>query len=206
MSKAGLLVIEKIGKVQILFFCLLQYWSVNKEYSRLEQSTCKQFVSDVLFEPQTFVRENLLYAYTHVQLTNKTCRRKLCSSNNRIQTKCSEEQDMNHMMPAWITRVKQLERHPRTQGLRTPRSIPRDAGTGRGSRPRCPLPGGARGAKVLFQFKGLPWRNSELSLNVSAILLQICFRKCKKCSHRASRIAVIAQSPGGEPPHTPIIQ
>jgi hypothetical protein len=42
----------------------------------------------------------------------------------------------------------------------------RDAGTGggrRGSRPRCPLPGGARGAKVPFQFKGLPWRNSELS-------------------------------------------
>jgi hypothetical protein len=32
-----------------------------------------------------------------------------------------------------------------------------------GSRPRCPLPGGARGAKVPFQFKGLPWRNSELS-------------------------------------------
>jgi hypothetical protein len=29
-----------------------------------------------------------------------------------------------------------------------------------GSRPCCPLP---RGAKVLFQFKGLPWRNSELS-------------------------------------------
>ena len=42
----------------------------------------------------------------------------------------------------------------------------RDAGTGgcrRGSRPRCPLPGGARRAKVPFQFKGLPWRNSELS-------------------------------------------
>ena len=46
----------------------------------------------------------------------------------------------------------------------------RDAGTRggggggrRGSRPRCPLPGGARGAKVPFQFKGLPWRNSELS-------------------------------------------
>ena len=33
----------------------------------------------------------------------------------------------------------------------------------RGGRPRCPLPGGARGAKVPFQFKGLPWRNSELS-------------------------------------------
>ena len=33
----------------------------------------------------------------------------------------------------------------------------------RGSRPRCPLPGGARGAKVPFQFKGLPWQNSELS-------------------------------------------
>jgi hypothetical protein len=32
-----------------------------------------------------------------------------------------------------------------------------------GSRPRCPLPGGARGAKVPFQFIGLPWRNSELS-------------------------------------------
>ena len=45
--------------------------------------------------------------------------------------------------------------------------IVRDAGTGggggrRGSRPRCPLPGGARGAKVPFQFKGLPWQNSEL--------------------------------------------
>ena len=33
----------------------------------------------------------------------------------------------------------------------------------RGSRTRCPLPGGAREAKVPFQFKGLPWRNSELS-------------------------------------------
>jgi hypothetical protein len=45
-------------------------------------------------------------------------------------------------------------------------TIPRDAGTGggrKGSRPRCPLPGGARGAKAPFQFKGLPWRNSELS-------------------------------------------
>ena len=77
----------------------------------------------------------------------------------------------------------------------------RDAGTGggdrRGSRPRCPLPGGA---KVPFQFKGLPWRISEMLL--SAILLRICFRKRKKCSHRASRIA---QSPGGEPPHTPTI-
>jgi hypothetical protein len=25
------------------------------------------------------------------------------------------------------------------------------------------LPGGARGEKVPFQFKGLPWRNSEFS-------------------------------------------
>ena len=33
----------------------------------------------------------------------------------------------------------------------------------RGSRPRCSLPGGERGAKVPFQFKGLPWQNSELS-------------------------------------------
>jgi hypothetical protein len=32
-----------------------------------------------------------------------------------------------------------------------------------GQPPCCPLPGGARGAKVPFQFKGLPWRNSELS-------------------------------------------
>ena len=79
-----------------------------------------------------------------------------------------------------------------------------ELGGRRGSRPRCPLPGGARGAKVPFQFKGLPWRNSELSeLNVSAILSRICFRKRKKCSHRAS---IIAQSPGGEPPRTPIIQ
>ena len=29
--------------------------------------------------------------------------------------------------------------------------------------PPMPLPGGARGAKVPFQFKGLPWRNSKLS-------------------------------------------
>jgi hypothetical protein len=40
---------------------------------------------------------------------------------------------------------------------------PELGGGRRGSRPRCPLPGGARGAKVPFQFKGLPWRNSELS-------------------------------------------
>ena len=42
----------------------------------------------------------------------------------------------------------------------------RDAGTWRQPTPqppRCPLPGGARGAKVSFQFKGLPWQNSELS-------------------------------------------
>ena len=32
-----------------------------------------------------------------------------------------------------------------------------------GQPPHCPLPGGARGAKVSFQFKGLPWQNSELS-------------------------------------------
>jgi hypothetical protein len=46
-----------------------------------------------------------------------------------------------------------------------PECTNRDAGTGGAggaSRPRCPLPGGARGAKVPFQFKGLPWRNSEL--------------------------------------------
>jgi hypothetical protein len=40
---------------------------------------------------------------------------------------------------------------------------PELGGGRRGSRPRCPLPGGARGEKMLFQFKGLPWRNSELS-------------------------------------------
>jgi hypothetical protein len=38
----------------------------------------------------------------------------------------------------------------------------RDAGTG-GQPPRFHFPGGARGAKVPFQFKGSPWRNSELS-------------------------------------------
>jgi hypothetical protein len=38
-----------------------------------------------------------------------------------------------------------------------------ELGGRRGSRPRCPSPGGAREAKVPFQFKGLPWRNSELS-------------------------------------------
>jgi hypothetical protein len=47
----------------------------------------------------------------------------------------------------------------------TARCIPGtpELGGRRGSRPRCPLPGGARGAKVPFQFKGLSWRNSELS-------------------------------------------
>jgi hypothetical protein len=40
---------------------------------------------------------------------------------------------------------------------------PELGGGRRGSRPCCPLPRGARGAKVSFQFKGLPWRNSELS-------------------------------------------
>jgi hypothetical protein len=39
----------------------------------------------------------------------------------------------------------------------------RNRGGQEGQPPRCPLPGGARGAKVPFQFKGLPWRNSELS-------------------------------------------
>ena len=38
-----------------------------------------------------------------------------------------------------------------------------------GQPPCCPLPGGARGAKVPFQFKGLPCRNSEFSEIVSAI-------------------------------------
>ena len=32
-----------------------------------------------------------------------------------------------------------------------------------GQPPCCPLPEGARGAKVSFQFKGLLWQNSELS-------------------------------------------
>jgi hypothetical protein len=36
-------------------------------------------------------------------------------------------------------------------------------GGGGAAVPRCPLSGGARGAKVPFQFKGLPWRNNELS-------------------------------------------
>ena len=80
-----------------------------------------------------------------------------------------------------------------------------ELGGGRsGSRPRCPLPGGARGAKVSFQCKGLPWQNSELSEMLVVFFYEsVCFRKRKKCSHRASRIA---QSPGGEPPHTSIIQ
>jgi hypothetical protein len=42
-------------------------------------------------------------------------------------------------------------------------ATPELGGGRRGSRPRCLLPGGARGAKVPFQFKGLPWWNSELS-------------------------------------------
>ena len=40
---------------------------------------------------------------------------------------------------------------------------PELGGGRRGSLPCCPLPGGARGEKVSFQFKGLPWQNSELS-------------------------------------------
>ena len=55
---------------------------------------------------------------------------------------------------------------PRPKVFARKLALSRDAGTGggrRGSRPRCPLPGGAKGAKVPFQFKGLPWRNSELS-------------------------------------------
>ena len=47
------------------------------------------------------------------------------------------------------------------------------------------------------------FREIAIVRNVSAILLRICFRKRKKCSHRASRIA---QLPGVETPHTPIIQ
>ena len=43
----------------------------------------------------------------------------------------------------------------------------RDAGTGGQEGQPAPLPftrrGKLRGAKVPFQFKGLPWRNSELS-------------------------------------------
>jgi hypothetical protein len=79
----------------------------------------------------------------------------------------------------------------------------RNWGGQEGQPPRCPLPGGAREAKVPFQFKGLPWRNSKLSEMLVQFFYEICFRKRKKCSHRASRIA---QSPGGEPPQTPIIQ
>ena len=37
---------------------------------------------------------------------------------------------------------------------------PELGGGRRGSRPRCPSPGGA---KVPFQYKELPWRNRELS-------------------------------------------
>ena len=67
-----------------------------------------------------------------------------------------------------------------------------------GSRPRCPLPGGARGAKVPFQFKRLHSRNSELS----EMLVQFFYEFASE-NEFASRIA---QSPGEEPPHTPIIQ
>jgi hypothetical protein len=50
-------------------------------------------------------------------------------------------------------KIKEIEAYSGTPEL----------GGRRGSLPRCPLPGGARGAKVPFQFKGLPLRNSELS-------------------------------------------
>jgi hypothetical protein len=73
----------------------------------------------------------------------------------------------------------------------------RDAGTGGGGGSAAPM-----GAKVPAQLKGLPWQHSELSECYVQLFLRICFTKRKKCSHRASRIA---QSPGGEPPHIPII-
>jgi hypothetical protein len=43
--------------------------------------------------------------------------------------------------------------------------VVRDAGTGgqEGQPPRLPFTRRGKGAKVPFQFKGLPWRNSELS-------------------------------------------
>ena len=79
--------------------------------------------------------------------------------------------------------------------------IVRDAGTGGGAEgqpPRCPLTGGA---KVPFQFKELPWRNSELSEMLVRILriLRILLQKMQEMQ---SRIAVIAQSPGGANPLT----
>ena len=45
-------------------------------------------------------------------------------------------------------------------------TIVRDAGTGgghEGQPPPLPFTRRGKGAKVPFQFKGLPWRNSELS-------------------------------------------
>jgi hypothetical protein len=66
-----------------------------------------------------------------------------------------------------------------------------ELGGRRDSRPRFPLPGGARGAKVPFQFKGLPWRNSELSEMLvqsrkSAPLAFISFRRPWYCQHKVS--------------------
>ena len=57
--------------------------------------------------------------------------------------------------------VEQMPFFENTEILRQGR---RNWGGGQeGQPPPCPLPGGAREAKVPFQFKGLPWRNSELS-------------------------------------------
>jgi hypothetical protein len=78
-----------------------------------------------------------------------------------------------------------------------------ELGGRRGSRPRCPLSGGARGAKAPFQFKGLPWRNSELS----EMLVQFFYEFASENARNAViELQEVAQSPGGEPPHTSIIQ
>jgi hypothetical protein len=110
----------------------------------------------------------------------------------RIHTKHSTR---NGLSTKNILHIRQTHAYRCTLTCRTISGICRviRSGTpelgGRGSRPPCPLPGGARGEKVPFQFKGLPWRNSELS----EMLVKFFYEFASENARNA------AQSPGGEP-------
>ena len=77
----------------------------------------------------------------------------------------------------------------------------RNWGGRRGSRPRCPLPGGARGAKVPFQFKGLPWQNSELSEMLVRFFYEFASEhaRMQSSSFKNSTIAWRRTPPGSHP-------
>ena len=83
----------------------------------------------------------------------------------------------------------------------------RDTGTGgqEGQPPPVALyQGGARGAKAPFQFKRLPWRNSELSEMLVKFFYEFASENARNAVIELN--SRIAQLPDGEPPHTRIIQ